>query len=96
MGIASPCRKTSVPSIVPRIGFAIAIVAALSGAASADALRIGGAGAATGFLPELFAAFERSDATKLMLVPNLGSGGGLRSGAGQAALFATGHLPIVE
>jgi phosphate transport system substrate-binding protein len=68
-----------VPSIVPRIGFAIAIVAGLSGAASANTLRIGGAGAATGFLPELFAPFERSDGTKLKLIPSLGSGGGLRA-----------------
>ena len=67
------------PSILPRIGIAIAVVAGLSGAAPADTLRIGGAGAATGFLPELFAPFERSDATKLTLIPNLGSGGGLRA-----------------
>lgn len=67
------------PSIAPRIGIVIAVVAGLSGAAPADTLRIGGAGAATGFLPELFAPFERSDATKLKLVPSLGSGGGLRA-----------------
>jgi phosphate transport system substrate-binding protein len=65
--------------ILPCIGFAIAVVAVLSGAASANTLRIGGAGAATGFLPELFAPFERSDATKLTLIPSLGSGGGLRA-----------------
>jgi phosphate transport system substrate-binding protein len=68
-----------VPSILPRVGFAIAVVASLSSAAPANTLRFGGAGAATGFLPELFAPFERSDGTKLKLIPSLGSGGGLRA-----------------
>ena len=67
------------PWIFARIGFAIAVVTGLSSAAAADTLRMGGVGAATGFLPALFAPFEQSDATKLKLIPNLGSGGGLRA-----------------
>jgi phosphate transport system substrate-binding protein len=65
--------------IVSRFGLAVASLVGLAGIASADALRMGGTGAATAFLPELFAAVEQRQAITLMLVPSLGSGGGLRA-----------------
>jgi phosphate transport system substrate-binding protein len=68
-----------VASIVPRFGPVIAVLLGITNVASADTLRIGGIGAATAFLPELFATFERSEATKLKLIPGLGSSGGLRA-----------------
>lgn len=64
---------------VPRLGLVIAVLLGLTNIASADTLRIGGVGAATAFLPDLFAAFERGEAIKLKIVPSLGSNGGLRA-----------------
>lgn len=66
-------------STVPRFGLFTAVLLALSTGASADTLRMGGTGAATAFLPELFAAFERSQGITLKLIPSLGSSGGLRA-----------------
>jgi phosphate transport system substrate-binding protein len=68
-----------VVSIVPRFGLVIAILLGASNVAPADTLRMGGTGAATAFLPELFATLERSQAITLKLIPSLGSGGGLRA-----------------
>jgi phosphate transport system substrate-binding protein len=64
-----------------RIVLAGILAVALFGAnvASAKTLRIGGVGAAMGMLPQLFAAFERTDATKLEVIASLGTSGGLRA-----------------
>lgn len=64
-----------------RIVLAGILAVALFGAnvAVAKTVRIGGVGAAMGMLPQLFAAFERTDATKLEVVASLGTSGGLRA-----------------
>lgn len=64
---------------IRRIGFVTAVLLGLASAASADTLRVGGIGAATAFLPELFAAFEPNGPAKLKIIPSLGSSGGLRA-----------------
>jgi phosphate transport system substrate-binding protein len=57
----------------------LAVVLFGANVAAATTVRIGGVGAAMGMLPQLFAAFERIDATKLEVVPSLGTSGGLRA-----------------
>jgi phosphate transport system substrate-binding protein len=58
--------------------FAAALVAS---SASAETLRMGGVGAATAFLPPLFAAFDPKGEHRLEVIPALGSSGGLRAAA---------------
>jgi phosphate transport system substrate-binding protein len=66
-------------STKPRFSLVIAALLGLTNASWADTLRMGGTGAATAFLPELFAVFERSEAIKLKVIPSLGTSGGLRA-----------------
>jgi phosphate transport system substrate-binding protein len=65
--------------IVRRFALLIAALIGLAKVASADTLRIGGTGAATAMLPELFVAFDRGEEIKLTIIPSLGSNGGLRA-----------------
>jgi phosphate transport system substrate-binding protein len=59
---------------------AATFAAALIGtSASAETLRMGGVGTATALLPPLFAAFDPGGEHKLVVIPALGSNGGLRA-----------------
>jgi phosphate transport system substrate-binding protein len=59
------------------------LAAALAGgagrAAHAELLRMGGNGAVTAMLPEVFAAFTRGEENKLEVIPGLGHGGGMKA-----------------
>jgi phosphate transport system substrate-binding protein len=58
------------------------LTAALFGAsplAAGETLRIGGTGAVTEMLPQVFAAFNAGDGIELEVIPGLGTGGGLRA-----------------
>lgn len=55
-------------------------------------LRAGGTGGATGMLEALGAAYERDRETRLVVIPSLGSGGGLRAlGAGELDIAVSGR-----
>lgn len=62
-----------------RAGLVALFVLGASSAAFAETMRVGGVGAAMGMLPHLFAAFDRSEAVKLVVIPSLGTSGGLRA-----------------
>jgi phosphate transport system substrate-binding protein len=66
-------------TIVPCIGLVAAMLLSAGEVATANTLRMGGIGAATMLLPDLFEAFEGSGAVKLKVIPSLGSSGGLRA-----------------
>jgi len=66
-------------TIVPCIGLITAMLLSAGEVATANTLRMGGSGAATMLLPDLFEAFEGSGAVKLKVIPSLGSNGGLRA-----------------
>jgi phosphate transport system substrate-binding protein len=60
----------------------VALLAAVllgGGVARAELLRMGGNGAVTAMLPEVFAAFARGEESKLEVIPGLGHGGGMRA-----------------
>ena len=60
-------------------GFLTVVLIGCCTAASAETLRIGGTGAATGMLPIIAAAIPASENLKLEVVPSLGTGGGLQA-----------------
>ena len=61
------------------IGLLIPTCLGVASPVSAEAVRVGGTGAAIAMLPQLFAAFDGGDAIKLDVIPSLGSTGGLRA-----------------
>jgi phosphate transport system substrate-binding protein len=66
-------------TIVPCMGLVAAMVLSAGEGATANTLRMGGIGAATRLLPDLFEAFEDKRNGKLEVLPGLGSSGGLRA-----------------
>jgi phosphate transport system substrate-binding protein len=66
-------------TIVPCMGLIAAMLLSAGEVATANTLRMGGIGAATMLLPDLFEAFEGSGTVKLKVIPSLGSSGGLRA-----------------
>lgn len=68
-------------SSLTQLAFAVTVVVALpaSGAAAADALRVGGTGTATGFLQQVGAEFAATGGMRIVVVPSLGSSGAIRA-----------------
>ena len=64
---------------ISRRGSCRVVLFGASNVAFAETMRVGGVGAAMGMLPHLFAAFDRSEAIKLVVIPSLGTSGGLRA-----------------
>jgi len=64
--------------------------------ATANTLRMGGVGAATRLLPELFEGFENSAKLELEVIPSLGSNGGLRALADGVLDMAVSGRPLTE
>lgn len=62
-----------------RLALVAAALLATIDVAAAETLRMGGTGAASGLLPQLFAAFDPGAATKLEIIPSLGHGGAMRA-----------------
>jgi len=60
-------------------GLLIAVLIGCCTVASAEPLRIGGTGAATGMIPMLAAAIPAGEKLKIEVVPSLGSSGGLQA-----------------
>jgi phosphate transport system substrate-binding protein len=66
----------------------------LAAPAQAETLRVGGTGAATSLLQELYAAYPEKDTTRLKVLGSLGTSGGLRALSGGALDLAVAGRPL--
>lgn len=66
----------------------------LAAPAHAETLRVGGTGASTALLQELFAAYPEKDATQLKVLGSLGTSGGLRALSEGALDLAVAGRPL--
>ncbi|MDO8597716.1 MAG: substrate-binding domain-containing protein [Sulfuricaulis sp.] len=76
---------------------ALALLPGYSGSADADELKIGGTGAALGTMRLLADAFRvKNPEVRIVMVPSLGSGGGIKAVAGGAIGLAVTSRPMNE
>jgi phosphate transport system substrate-binding protein len=73
---------------------AVAFAVSGTGAVAGEILRMGGTGAATALLPQLFAAFDRTEQVTLQVIPGLGSGGALLAISDGALDVAVSGRPL--
>ena len=78
---------------ISRAGLFAAVLLGTFNTASTETLRAGGVGSAMATLPVLFSAFDRSEESKLEVIPSLGSSGALRAVAeGVLDIAVSGRL----
>jgi phosphate transport system substrate-binding protein len=90
----NPIASRSLSCCVIAVGIAL-LLGISAGSAGADVLRTGGPGGVTQMLQQMGAAFSQHEpGTKLMVIPNLGSGGAIAGVADGLLDFAVSGRPL--